>query len=80
MAGQHMYKQRTVCLAGLGHRGSHPTSGGGAPGEMLHARACFRRAVWDWRQADGHDCLICFAPGSVSALYPLKPQDAYREP
>jgi len=74
--GQHTYKQRTVCLIGLGRRGSHPTGGGKAPGEMLYARTCFRRPVWDWRRADGLVGFICVAPEGVSASYPLKPQDA----
>ena len=45
-----------------------------APGEMLYARACFRRAVRDWLRAVGYTGPICVAPEGVSSSYPLKPQ------
>ena len=62
-------QKSTAYRIGLGRRESHPTKKR-APGEMLYAR----RAVWDWRRADGHGGPICVAPEGASASYPLKTQ------
>ena len=68
-------QKSTAYHIGLGRRESHPTNEEKVPGEMLYARTCLRRAVWDWCRADGYGDPICVAPEGVSASYPLKPQD-----
>ena len=64
----------TAYRISLGRRGFHPTSGETTPGEMLYARTCLRRAVWDWCRADGRGGPICVAPEGASTSYPLEPQ------
>ena len=78
--GQHMYKQCMVCAISLGHRGSHPTGGGGHLGKcFMHTPASAGQCGTGIEQTDSV-VLICVTPGGTSMSYPLKPQGVCTSP